>query len=267
MKPKFATKGEFCYICIFQSVFVCAIDVWSRSSFPVSTCTILQCWCRQNKSIVYWTETHLLQTVIKLTFVANVGYIRLIVWLTFMIFVTQNGVITSLLCAQSRMWQIISKYTCQLCQKCDHYLAVGVTSKASIEISTETCRHPPWPDTNSCQNYQVLCCNIISHEKHVFARARRDSKGWQTTGAEYCAKMFMAVQAGKTRTAKKIYFSQAPVGSSFCERFLLSTVQTVLTELKGTSCLPSASGFIYSLCLFLLLFLQNILIFWQQFYG
>ena len=103
--------------------------------------------------------------------------------------------------------------------------------KASIEISTETCRHPPWPDTNSCQNYQVLCCNIISHEKHVFARASRDSKGWQTTGAEWCSKMFMAVQAGKTRTTKKIYFSQAPVGSSFCEHFLLSTVQTVLTEL------------------------------------
>ena len=56
----------------------------------------------------------------------------------------------------------------------------------------------------------------------------------------------MAVHAGKTPTTKKIYFSQAPIGRSSCEHFLLSTVQTVLTELQGIRSLPSASGFIYS---------------------
>ena len=67
----------------------------------------------------------------------------------------------------------------------------------------------------------------------------------------------MAVLAGKTLTTKKMHFSQAPVGSRFCELFLLFTVLTVLTELKGTSSLPSSSRFIYSSCLFLSLFLRN----------
>ena len=60
----------------------------------------------------------------------------------------------------------------------------------------------------------------------------------------------MAVQTGKTPTTKKIYFSQAPVNSLFCEHFLSSKVQT-------TSRLPSASGLIYSSSLFLSLLLQN----------
>ena len=67
----------------------------------------------------------------------------------------------------------------------------------------------------------------------------------------------LAVQAGKIPTTKNIKNLQAPVGSWFCEYFLLSTVQTVLTELKGTRCFPSASGFIYSSCLFFSLFLRN----------
>ena len=54
----------------------------------------------------------------------------------------------------------------------------------------------------------------------------------------------MGVQAGKTHTTKKVYFSQAPVGSSFNlkKHFLLSPAQTVLTEQKGTSSLRARSG-------------------------
>ena len=66
----------------------------------------------------------------------------------------------------------------------------------------------------------------------------------------------MAVQAGKTPRTKKIYFSQAPISSSLCEHFL-SSVQTGLTEVKGTCSLPSASGFIYSSRLLLSIFLRN----------
>ena len=80
--------------------------------------------------------------------------------------------------------------------------------------------------------------------------------------------ILMERQAGETPKAKKMYFLQAPVGSWSCEHFLLSTVETyclfvcllhvvvvvvflffVFTELKGASCLLSASGFIY--CLFI----------------
>ena len=39
-------KNEFDHICL--SVCLCAIDVWSRSSFRVTPCRLLQCWCRQN---------------------------------------------------------------------------------------------------------------------------------------------------------------------------------------------------------------------------
>ena len=44
----YATKGEFDHICVFPYERVCAIDVWSRSSFQVTTCKLPQCWCRQN---------------------------------------------------------------------------------------------------------------------------------------------------------------------------------------------------------------------------
>ena len=39
-------KSEFYHICL--SVYLCAIDVWSRSSFRVTPCRLPQCWCRQN---------------------------------------------------------------------------------------------------------------------------------------------------------------------------------------------------------------------------
>ena len=39
-------KKEFHHICL--SVCLCAIDVWSRSSFRVTSCRFPQCWCRQN---------------------------------------------------------------------------------------------------------------------------------------------------------------------------------------------------------------------------
>ena len=39
-------KSEFYHICL--SVCLCAIDVWSWSSFRVTPCRLLQCWCRQN---------------------------------------------------------------------------------------------------------------------------------------------------------------------------------------------------------------------------
>ena len=43
------------------SVCLCAIDVWSRSSFRVTPCRLPQCWCRQNNDRVL--KSHLLQTV------------------------------------------------------------------------------------------------------------------------------------------------------------------------------------------------------------
>ena len=57
-------------------------------------------------------------------------------------------------CAQYQNW---AKYACESCQKCDHYLAVGVASKVAIEINTETCLHPPGCDTNNYHNDQVVC--------------------------------------------------------------------------------------------------------------
>jgi len=39
-------KSEFYHICL--SVCLCAIDVWSRSSFRVTQCWLPQCWCLQN---------------------------------------------------------------------------------------------------------------------------------------------------------------------------------------------------------------------------
>ena len=39
-------KSEFYHICL--SVCLCAIDVWSRSSFRVTPCRLPQCWCGQN---------------------------------------------------------------------------------------------------------------------------------------------------------------------------------------------------------------------------
>ena len=128
-----------------------------------------------------------------------------------------------------------------------------VDSKVSVGIKTEACRQPPWREKHNWQNYRgglsmelsrCSCCT----KKHVFTRVSRDSTGWQTKGAEYFGKclwlhMYMA---GKTPTKKEDIFLaiQAPVGSSFCEHILLSAVQTVLTELKGTSCLPRASVFV-----------------------
>ena len=93
------------------------------------------------------------------------------------------------------------------------------------------------------------------HEKHAL-HGLAELAGVDKQQAQTTWKMFMAVQAGKTPTTKKIYFSQEPVSSSFCEHFL-SPVQTGLTELKGTSSLPSVSGFIYLSCLLLSIFLRN----------
>ena len=39
-------KSEFYHICL--SICLCAIDIWSRSSFRVTPCRLPQCWCRQN---------------------------------------------------------------------------------------------------------------------------------------------------------------------------------------------------------------------------
>ena len=37
---KFLQQSEFDHICVFQYASTCAIDVWSRSSFKVTTCTL-----------------------------------------------------------------------------------------------------------------------------------------------------------------------------------------------------------------------------------
>ena len=124
-----------------------------------------------------------------------------------------------------RKWPKFGKYTSEPCQNCDHYLAaVAVTSRVSIEINTDL----PTPTVTWLQQLAVPQSvlskqRIMFHEKHTLARASRDSRGWQTIGAEYFGKMFMAVHAGKTPTTKKIYFWQAPVDSSFCQHFLSST--------------------------------------------
>ena len=66
-------KSEFYHICL--SVYLCTTDVWSRSSFWVTLCRLPQCWC---KTIDYVLKFYFLQTniVIKLTFVANFGFIH-----------------------------------------------------------------------------------------------------------------------------------------------------------------------------------------------
>ena len=46
-------KSEFYHICL--SVCLCAIDIWSRSSFRVTPCRLPQCWCRQNN----WSYTEI----------------------------------------------------------------------------------------------------------------------------------------------------------------------------------------------------------------
>ena len=60
-------KSEFYHICL--SVCLCTIDVWSRSSFWVTTCTFFS--ADVGKTIDRVLTTHPLQTVIKLSFVAN----------------------------------------------------------------------------------------------------------------------------------------------------------------------------------------------------
>ena len=65
-------KSEFYHICLW--VYLCAIDVWSyRSSFRVTPTGFLG--ADVGKTIDCVLTAHLLQTVIKLTFVANVGVI------------------------------------------------------------------------------------------------------------------------------------------------------------------------------------------------
>ena len=130
--------------------------------------------------------------------------------------------------------------------------------------------------SSSLPNRMSLC--IVLHKKHAFARASRDFRGWQTTGAEFRGFLFlffifMAVQAGKTPKAKKFIsckrLSVVGLVSTFsCEQprhfvclfascFLFVLLLVFFTELKGASCLLSAAGFIYSSCLFLSLFLRN----------
>ena len=46
-------KSEFYHICLSECL--CAIDVWSRSSFRVTPCRLPQCWCRQSN----WSCTEL----------------------------------------------------------------------------------------------------------------------------------------------------------------------------------------------------------------
>ena len=68
----------------------------------------------------------------------------------------------------------------------------------------------------------------------------------------------MAVEAGKKATTNEIYFLQALVSSSFCGH-IFSTVQTALTELKGTSCLSCASVPCISLAIIFIFSYTNIL--------
>ena len=67
---KFVTQ----YLCL--SVFMCAIDVGSRSSFASNDVHTSSVSADAGKTIDRVLKTHLLQTVIKLAFVANVGFIR-----------------------------------------------------------------------------------------------------------------------------------------------------------------------------------------------
>ena len=60
------------HVCL--SVLVCAIDVWSRSSFPVTTCAFPQCWCWQNNRS--YAEDSLLTNYNQTHFCCKCGLIR-----------------------------------------------------------------------------------------------------------------------------------------------------------------------------------------------
>ena len=89
INPKFATESKFYHICVLQSAYA-PFRHWSRSSFWL---TMHASWVLTSakQSIVHRGLTHL-QTVIKVTFIANVGFVRYdSVWVILMIFVAQNG--------------------------------------------------------------------------------------------------------------------------------------------------------------------------------
>ena len=76
INPKFATKKVSFMIFVSFRVRMLLSDVWSRSSFWV-TVHASRVLVSAKQSIVYWGLAHLhLQTVIKVTFVADVGFIR-----------------------------------------------------------------------------------------------------------------------------------------------------------------------------------------------
>ena len=104
---------------------------------------------------------------------------------------------------------------------------------------------------------QSRCVSASCFTRSMLLHGLAESPGADKQQAQNTLETVMAVQGGKTLTAKKMHFSQAPVSIWFCEHFLLFTALIVLTELKGTSSLPSSSGFMYSSCLFLSLFLRN----------
>ena len=69
------------------------------------------------------------------------------------------------------------------------FWVVAVTSRVSIEINTDL----PTPTVTWLQQLAVLQSvlskqRIMFHEKHAFARASWESRGWQTTGAQYFGK-------------------------------------------------------------------------------
>ena len=172
------------------------------------------------------------------------------VWLTFMIFVTQNGVITSLLCAQSRMRQIISKYTCEPCQECIQ--SINRNKHRDLPSPTMT-----WHKQLSELSSVATSSRTRSMFLHGLAEIQRVDKQQAQNDVQKCLWLYKLERRAQQR---RFIFRKHLSVVRFVNTFFCQQCRQFWQNL------PSASRFIYSLWLLLLFFLRNILIFWQQFY-